>query len=635
MKIFVFPMDVCKSDKLMSHFLNKRKDLSLFILLDDSLNNHDWLNGDKYFEKITRPELSKKEEFLRDYIDFIGEMTLLNKDSIHWMASDIPSKNRVLSPILPILNSILFFIYSVDICRKRNKNLYVFGASWPIIEFIKLYSKKQKVSVNTKFYFLKFYRKFLSFVFIQLYLFRSALSYTVGTLRLKFSYKEVLNNIDKKKPLLIIKSFVFQSSFKDNNKFEDPFFPGLEDYLKRKTTSNFNIVTILQGFSDRGVLYNRLAKVEGQNVMPIDLFITVKDIFSAWLSLFVFWSFKSIKVPENILFNGLDISVAIRELVKMHENSISFGDFLYYFIACRINKYYNVHTCYITYEGNHWESMFMSGMREHDSGVKIIGVQHSAMPQAAAGIFVSCKDVDLIPKPDKIITTGKRASEILRNKSCISRDIIFSGCALRYQYLYGLKYSVRESSKDDFKVLVILGDLDSLTLFTYVLKQAEIVKNIDFIIRPHPKISLIDMLHASGMSNYEIPSNVIESKHTHVKNDIENCNAVLYWSSTVALEAIMLGKPVIYFDRGDALNFDPMSFIEFEDLKWTIKSTDSISTVIYEIINLKYEELIPMIQNGRNSVIDFFSKRSNSNMHHFIPSDDGGYDSAIPPKNNT
>ena len=149
MKIFVFPMDVCKSDKLMSHFLNKRKDLSLFILLDDSLNNHDWLNGDKYFEKITRPELSKKEEFLRDYIDFIGEMTLLNKDSIHWMASDIPSKNRVLSPILPILNSILFFIYSVDICRKRNKNLYVFGASWPIIEFIKLYSKKQKVSVNT------------------------------------------------------------------------------------------------------------------------------------------------------------------------------------------------------------------------------------------------------------------------------------------------------------------------------------------------------------------------------------------------------------------------------------------------------------------------------------------------------
>jgi hypothetical protein len=104
-----------------------------------------------------------------------------------------------------------------------------------------------------------------------------------------------------------------------------------------------------------------------------------------------------------------------------------------------------------------------------------------------------------------------------------------------------------------------------------------------------------------------------------VQGDIERCDTVLYWSSGVALEALMMGKSLIYFDRGDVLSFDPMSFIDFNDLKWTVQFDESILSIVDEVTHMKHSEFVVKVNKGREHIMDYFSQKNKENMKVFIP----------------
>ncbi len=74
-------------------------------------------------------------------------------------------------------------------------------------------------------------------------------------------------------------------------------------------------------------------------------------------------------------------------------------------------------SCLLTYEGNHWEKMFILGLRSVNPDLNIVGYQHSVVPQAAAGVFISKLETDIMPHPDSIITTGKTTSNIIKKYS--------------------------------------------------------------------------------------------------------------------------------------------------------------------------------------------------------------------------
>ncbi len=620
MKIIVFSIDSRYKKNLIKEVFKKNSKHGVYLCLDQGKQKFcDTLK----INKLIRAELlqlsdAERENILNGYIDLIGNISTKNHNSREWWASDISSKNRVTSPMQELLNNIVVSVKTIEMCVNESKDLYIFGVHSPIIIFLKEYARSEKIDIQIISRRLRWlnYKKIIKKYF---FLFRVIISSLKNILLTHFVFGRV-NKIDKSRPVILIKSFVFPSAFINKGKYEDPFFGGLEIFLKKHLSENTQIITVSQGFSERYRLYKKMKSVHSQIIFPIEKFLRMKDVFLGGASIFRFWLFGSIKIPKKIFFLKNNLSSTLQEIVDSTGDSIPFGDYLYYYLARRIAKSYKLQTCYMTYEGNHWERMFIIGLREIRPNIEIIGYQHAAIPQSAAGIFISCKEVSLIPHPDRIITTGEKVTEILHKNSCFPKNRIQSGCALRYQYLYSLVQSpIRKISRNTYTILLVLGDLDSLSLLLYAIKEAKLLSDVNFIIRTHPILPLEQFFSICGMDYSDLPNNMSISNIDYVQGDIERCDTVLYWSSSVALEALMMGKSLIYFDRGDVLSFDPMSFIDFNDLKWTVQFDESILSIVDEVTHMKHSEFVVKVNKGREHIMDYFSQKNKENMKVFIP----------------
>jgi len=137
-----------------------------------------------------------------------------------------------------------------------------------------------------------------------------------------------------------------------------------------------------------------------------------------------------------------------------------------------------------------------------------------------------------------------------------------------------------------------------------------------FRIRAHPGLQLSKLLKKIGKRI--IPGGNVEvSLGGTVASDVEDSSAVLYWGTTVALEALMMGKPLIHFDRGDLLSYDPL--FEFDDFKWTTTKSQDLRSVLEEIRGLSEEESAVLKEKGRNYIRSYFHKVDDKSMSKFLP----------------
>jgi hypothetical protein len=623
MKIIIFSINSKYKKNLIEEVFKKNSKHGVYLCLDQGKQK--FCDTLKISELIRAEPLQlsdvERENILNGYIDLIGNISTKNQNSREWWASDIASKNRTLSPMLGLLNNIVFSTTAIKLCSIESKDLYIFGANSPTVTFLKECARLEGASIQIigENFINDFYLNCKTTFKKYFFLFKSILSSLKNLIYVSFPFRGV-DKIDKNKPTILIKSFTFPSAFLSEKKYKDPFFSGLDFFLKKKFLGSTQVITVSQGFSDRYRLYKKMKSVHGQIIFPIEKFLRMKDVFLGGASILRFWLFDSIKIPKKIFFLKNNLSSTLQEMVDSAGDSIPFGDYLYYYLARRIAKSYKLQTCYMTYEGNHWERMFIMGLREIRPNIEIIGYQHAAIPQSAAGIFISCKEISLIPHPDRVITTGERITEILHKNSCLPKNRIQSGCALRYQYLYSLVQSpIRKISRNTYTILLVLGDLDSLSLLLYAIKEAKLLSDVNFIIRTHPILPLEQFFSICGMDYSDLPNNMSVSNIDYVQGDIERCDTVLYWSSSVALEALMMGKSLIYFDRGDVLSFDPMSFIDFNDLKWTVQFDESILSIVDEVTNMKHSEFVVKVNKGREHIMDYFSQENKENMKVFIP----------------
>jgi hypothetical protein len=58
------------------------------------------------------------------------------------------------------------------------------------------------------------------------------------------------------------------------------------------------------------------------------------------------------------------------------------------------------------------------------------------------------------------------------------------------------------------------------------------------------------------------------SSGVSVTEALQESDVILYASSTIAIEAISLGIPVVYLDIGDFMSPDPL--FDFSELKWSL-----------------------------------------------------------------
>ena len=563
-----------------------------------------------------------QERMVKEYLDLIGSVNQWNATTLHWWATHFSSKNRLHSPVLPYLQELHQSLSAIETLQPED-SLVLINISWPVIDTL------QSLSSESGYSFQLFSTPFLKskdFVKAKIIFLKNLLAEIIFSLLSIWKAKKAFgepNKIDPKCPVYLIKSFTYLRNF-SNDKYQDPFFGKLPDYLSEQLSTE-NVLTVALGFQDREDCYRGMKALESGLVHPMEIYLTYWDVIKRTFEWLWVLSFQSVRIKGQLSWLGYDVTIFFRELIHHGGLGISFFQAIHFDAACRLGKMYNIRTCLMTYEGRPWERFFIAGLRTSSPKVHIIGCQHTVIPLSAVDMFLHPKEERKIPLPDKIVTTGSITKNILDKYSTYPKDQVYAGCALRYETLQELSLLSRKISHDKapgkFIILVAFGGSDEeVPLLNYALEQAEEMPDVFFLMRTHPAFPFDKLLRLSRWKNKNLPKNVEESLNSNVIEDIKACNAVLYWGTTVSLEALMLGKPIIQFDRGDFLNYDPLfDFIEF---KWQVSKESPLNNALNEIQNLPDTRYVELQKRGRKYVEDYFYPVTKDRLSLFLPNAD-------------
>lgn len=570
------------------------------------------------FQPLQPPAMSpeSRDNFLNNYIKLVSDLGAANINNHYWWATDLASRNRVASPLLQLITDLEICIRSLDILRQKEYVL-IAGVDWPLALILKQHLKEQNVSVKIiakpsdrlvqrikgKFSVWKKYLK-------------ESLRCILNIYKTHKIYKKPIQ--DDGRPVYLIRSFVYDSAFTDEG-YKDPFFGEVRNHVADQLGQKIRVLTVALGFSDRLNCYAQIND-RHEDIVPLEVFLSPllasrEIIGSVWKLLFCKWN-----VPQNLKFMDIPVSAGLNELLASGGWHIQPMQMLHRAAGEKIARILSIQTLLLTCEGNPWESMLIQGMRRKINKLEVIGYQHSVVPLAATGMFKTNWELENQPLPDRILTTGVETAKIIQKYSCMPDHKIQAACAVRYNYLFQMQALTACEITKNIQILVALEGLIEVTsLVEYTLTQAQKLPYVSFVIRPHPVLSLKEILGLLGRHLEDLPSNVSLSKNAHVLDDVRDCHAVLYWGTTVSVEAISLGRPVIHFDRQDPLSYDPL--FNLSNLHWTVSPDIDLSSIVDMIANMNNPKFEQEYQMAQNYVTGYFNKLEKQNLDKFLPLD--------------
>ena len=560
----------------------------------------------------------QREAFLRSYLEIVDVMADQNGHDLQWWATDIASKNRFKSPLPGLLSDFARCLRGVETMKGQGQFLVLVQPPWPVVCALESLTRTSEWDFRVLSWpwsrFLARWRgKAKRFVVI----FKECLSSVLRIWEARRYFGPFYGKRVGERPVYLIKSFLYESSFTDDARYQDPFFGNLAEFLSENCGGSVDILTVVVSFGNRAESLKKMRTAKGNPVVPLELFLCCGDVFKASKALLCGRFVKPFRISGPVSFLGHEIGTLIKECLASGGWEISLYQYLHLAAGLRISEIVKPFACALTFEGNPWERMFIAGLRRPNSQLPVFGYQHSVVPKSAAGVFIGPGEEKKSPLPTCVLTTGEIPASIIRDYGALSEVTVEPACALRYEYLYDIDYQEKTETQEGPLVLVALeGVWGVLPLLEYVLDWAPGCLDFRFRIRAHPGLPLSKLLRKLGKRI--IPGgNVEASLGGTVASDVEDSSAVLYWGTTVALEALMMGKPLIHFDRGDFLSYDPL--FEFDDFKWRVRKNQDLKSVLEEIRRLPEERNAILRERGRNYIRSYFHEVDDNSMSKFLP----------------
>ena len=343
--------------------------------------------------------------------------------------------------------------------------------------------------------------------------------------------KKLINRFRGKK-VILIRTFAFPAT--DFSSFCDPVFETLSSYLKKQGYSVITLYEPLNAFKKSVTQFNP----QDDTLSYFD-FIRIRDIFFCLANILKSY-FSTLKKSFFLEFEGTSIGPSFKSLYLWeHFSPSTVHAMTFYYLYKHLAKTFHIDRHYYTYENNSWERMALMALRRYSPQTRLIAHQQNVVPLASANLFYGKGEEQTSPRPDVILTTGEIPRKILQKYGHYNKIPIYPACAVRYNYLSHLKTNVRNQNR---KILVPLdGTFAAAEVIKALFEQAGPLRNWEFIFRSHPNVSYEQLkTKISCRKNYP---HFQLSREKDLKKELKNASIVLYWGSTVALEAIQLGPP--------------------------------------------------------------------------------------------
>jgi len=312
--------------------------------------------------------------------------------------------------------------------------------------------------------------------------------------------------------------------------------------------------------------------------IPMDVFVSTGDMLRVCLSPERHWKYSHLKkVPEYreiFKIGGIDMfhtfDRAIRDSLIGNDAG---SNLLHYHAFRRFARRYAKNIFQIVYplEFHDWEVALISGVRDADKSIPLVGLQQSAPNPILLSFFFSPamfkSKEDSYPLPDLILCSGDLYKELLLSNGIEPERVEVIG-HIAGQYLNQLPLSSeskRQKRREinlpaDRKICLVACSIDlSLTEgIIYLLKHVVTkLPEVLFLIKEHPQTPVAPLLCKYIMNELE---NVKSMQHP-ISTLLPLSDFFLSTSTSVSQEALRLGLPQVNLDVGGLPRANPLHLV--------------------------------------------------------------------------
>ena len=581
-----------------------------FVVLEenrDSFSVREYLAGILRMREITKREMtdtigaSFKAEFSK-------AMRELNRDngSLWWWAMSFTNKLPLMSRLYE--NAFHFAAIKKILSDRANMTLIVVSDNDILSGQIAVWARSKGVgfesAISAPFAFKKLLKKYTPFMLIYMFikiLARKAVSNALLE-RIPAVNDEKAVIITQFEPRCIGKDGIFR----DINLGEIKRL--LADFQSMKKLSFITIGFSPYSFMDFIIKLSK--RKDNKGIYPDERFLPIKDlavIFLESLSKF----FRPPEFTGDFSIFGEDVSNLVKSEIK---ESISSGQMILslsvHAALSSFSKKYRCRIVYYPFENRSWEKMIVLAFRKNSPTTKIVGHQHTIITQKHLNFFMEESEVCEIPMPDRIVTDGIVTNGIMKRWN-FPEDILKIGCALRFSMPAESGCGSRRRGIKDILIVLASGVNEYVRMMVFLEEAFKNENGYKITLRPHPAIPFDNALRIFTPKGFKY-----NLSHSSLNDDLYNCDVVIYASSTVSLEAISIGKPVICVELDDFLNPDPM--FDTELLKWSCRYPEELIKVIDAVSNTDADDIAKMRKSAREYTEKYFCPINRENLAEFL-----------------
>jgi hypothetical protein len=210
------------------------------------------------------------------------------------------------------------------------------------------------------------------------------------------------------------------------------------------------------------------------------------------------------------------------------------------------------------------------------------------------------------------LTVGEAPKRIIQRYGDSPYGWVNATCGLRFEYLFGRPELERKKRGNILIALEGIKEVESMVSF--VIQALHSTDKYRVRIRTHPvlrwKYFQKRGLNIAGKESFQL------SETTPLMEDLEWADVVTYWGSTVALEALSLGLPVVHYQNSSLLSLDPL--FECGHLKWNVSEGDSFVRVLDQIFAMDDAEFFLQRQMAQDYLKEYFLPINEMNIRYFV-----------------
>ena len=354
---------------------------------------------------------------------------------------------------------------------------------------------------------------------------------------------------------VLVHVFANDAAFGKDGAFHDAYMGKFVEPIK---ASGRDILYVLHtGYAAMGLReIIRWVNQSDLKAVFLEELISMKDLVKA---LFVPLKLKKAALETQPAADRAFKALILRSLKREMRGGAYRLYYLYYFFMKRLSEKGLTISHYLdVYEGHILERIMRLGARHYLPRCRILGFCHMAFSKNHISLFSGLRAGSTDLRPDTVFCTGQGYRDVLVANGFGEENVKVVG-DLRGGALGGYLYPLQRIAETRDRVLVALplSESDAQELFW---KAVQAYRETPYRVRiyKHPMMHLDTLL---GLLDESLPANIDIAKEP-TSSGLKDCDLVLTTGSTVSVNAMNMGLPVISLRKEIGLTFEPLDWFD-------------------------------------------------------------------------